>query len=234
MPSTTARPHAPAPPRAPARILAPYGVYAPQADTWLLLHALGDEDVAGRSVLEIGTGTGAAAVEAARRGARVTAVDIAWRAVWAARVNARINGVSVTVRHGDADAGADVAPGSTDVVLSNPPYVPSAPGRRSPHGAARAWEGGPDGRAVVDRVCATARRVLRPGGTLLMVHSELCGVAESLGRLDALGMTARVVDRAQVPFGPVLRGRRAWLCAQGYLESDAEKEGLVVIRAERT
>ncbi|MFF1400651.1 HemK2/MTQ2 family protein methyltransferase [Streptomyces sp. NPDC058287] len=218
-----------------ARILCPSGVYAPQADTWLLLRALEGEDVEDRTrALDLGTGTGAVAVAAARRGARVTAVDIAWRAVWTARLNAWLNGTSISVRHGDVGLGAGLAPGSFDLVLSNPPYVPTAYRRRRPRGAARAWEGGAGGRDVVDRVCATAHGALRPRGMLLMVHSELCGVAETIERLSALGMNARVVDRAQVPLGPVTRDRRAWLCAQGYLDRDARTEGLVVIRAERS
>ncbi|MCQ4205576.1 HemK2/MTQ2 family protein methyltransferase [Streptomyces longispororuber] len=218
------------------RLLSPYGVYAPQADTWLLLRALNDEDVGERTTaVDLGTGSGAVAVAAALRGARVTALDVAWRAVWTARLNAWLNGASITVRRGDlAAVGTGLEDASFDLVVSNPPYVPSAPGRRAPRGAARAWEGGAGGRGVVDRVCATAARVLRPGGTLLMVHSELCGVTQTIEGLGALGMAARVMDRAQVPFGPVTRGRRDWLCAQGYLDGDAEKEGLVIVRAERS
>ncbi|MFJ8825961.1 HemK2/MTQ2 family protein methyltransferase [Streptomyces sp. NPDC102467] len=217
--------------RPPPRLLAPPGVYAPQYDTELLIRALGDEPVGGNTkVLDLGTGSGALALAAARLGARVTAVDLSWRAVWTARLNARIHRTPITVRHGDL--GAAFAPGSFDLIVSNPPYVP-APSRLPPrHGAAQAWDGGLDGRIVVDRVCAAAARALRPGGTLLMVHSGLCDASASLGRLADLGMEAAVTDRIFVPFGPVLRARRAWLCARGLLDDDAIQEELVVIRAE--
>ncbi|MFJ8826610.1 HemK2/MTQ2 family protein methyltransferase [Streptomyces sp. NPDC102467] len=223
-------------PRAPAakrpRLLAPRGVYAPQHDTELLTRALRRESITGRTrVLDLGTGSGALAVAAAQLGAHVTAVDISWRAVWTARLNARLNSASVTVRHGDL--GLMPGPGAFDLVVSNPPYVPSPAALLPSRGAARAWEGGGDGRSVVDRVCAAAHRALRPGGSLLMVHSELCGLAESLDRLAGLGMKAAVIDRARVPFGPVLRERRDWLCAQGLLDGAATAEELVVIRAER-
>ncbi|MEU0459709.1 methyltransferase, partial [Streptomyces sp. NPDC006129] len=67
------------------------GVYAPQEDTELLAGALSDEPLPpGAEVLDVGTGTGALALEAARRGFRVTAVDVSWSAVWAARLNARL------------------------------------------------------------------------------------------------------------------------------------------------
>ncbi|MEU6847738.1 HemK2/MTQ2 family protein methyltransferase [Streptomyces sp. NPDC046716] len=219
------------PPAPPPRLLAPRGVYAPQYDTDLLLQALDGESVSERSeVLDLGTGTGAAALAAARRGAHVTAVDLSWRAVWTARLNARINRTPIIVRHGDL--GLAWAPGSFDLVVSNPPYVPLPPGTRTARGEARAWDGGPDGRAVVDRVCDAAPRALRKGGTLLMVHSALCDPSRSVRRLEDRGMSAAVIDRAYVPFGPVLRTRRAWLCAQGLLDADATYEELVVVRAE--
>lgn len=66
-----------------------------------------------------------------------------------------------------------------------------------------------------------------------MVHSGLCGAQTSLDRLSSLGMGAEVVERAYIPFGPVLSSRRAWLRRQGILPDDATFEELVVIRAER-
>ncbi|MGW5052702.1 HemK2/MTQ2 family protein methyltransferase [Actinokineospora sp. NPDC004072] len=208
------------------------GVYRPQGDTRLLCSAFHDANLPrGASVLDIGTGTGVVALTAARAGARaVTAVDVARRAVATARVNAWLNRAPVTVLHGDALA--LVAGRSFDVVLANPPYVPSvADGAVT--GPARAWEGGCDGRAVLDRLCAAARDLLVPGGTLLMVHSALCGIDRSLLALRELGLKSAVVARAREPFGPVMRGRAAALVGAGLLGPDDVDEELVVIRADR-
>lgn len=80
------------------------------------LDAVGALELARRSVLDVGTGSGILAVAAAKRGAaRVVAVDTDPLAVRAAMENARRNGARIEAREGSA---ADVA-GSFDVVLAN-------------------------------------------------------------------------------------------------------------------
>ncbi|WP_405671090.1 HemK2/MTQ2 family protein methyltransferase [Streptomyces sp. NBC_01530] len=214
---------------APLRYWVPRGVYRPQADTRLLRRALRRESITARTdVLDLGTGSGVLAVEAARLGGRVTAVDISWRAIAVAWFNALLNGQTLRVRHGDLASGI---PGRRfDLVLANPPYVP-APGQAPPRGIARAWDAGPDGRLLIDRVCDSAPRVLRPTGRLLIVQSDLCGVDATLARLARAGLRGDVADRFRVPYGHVLRSRLGWLREQG-LTDDSTTEELVVIRAE--
>ncbi|MFE0509088.1 HemK2/MTQ2 family protein methyltransferase [Streptomyces sp. NPDC058964] len=207
----------------------PPGVYRPQTDTGLLSRALRQERITRRTeVLDLGTGSGVLAVEAARRGARVTAVDISWRALATAWCNALMNGQVVRVRHGDMASA--VRGRRFDLVVTNPPYVPT-PGDAAPRGRARAWDAGADGRLLIDRICTSAPALLRPAGTLLMVHSHLSGVEETLARFGAAGLRADVVDRVRLPFGRVLRARLAWLRECG-LAGDHATEELVVIRAE--
>ena len=98
--------------------------------------------------------------------------------------------------------------------------------------SARAWEAGCDGRAILDRVCATAPAALRPGGRLLLVHSGLCDSDTTLRRLSDAGLDARVSERARVPLGPVLRSRLRWLRESGLVGRNEASEELVVIRAE--
>ncbi|MFF7450144.1 MULTISPECIES: HemK2/MTQ2 family protein methyltransferase [unclassified Streptomyces] len=219
-------------PAPPARLLTPPGVYAPQWDTGLLMQALGREDLDDATeVLDLGTGSGAVAVHAARLGARVTAVDVSRLAVVTARVNALLAGRRVRVLRGDLTTA--VAGRSYDLVVSNPPYVPSPVDRLPRRGAARAWDAGADGRVFVDRICAAAPTMLRPGGVLLIVHSGLCGTDETLRRLTERGLSASVAERAVVPYGPVLRSRRSWLVRQGLVDADDDREELVVVRAVR-
>ncbi|MFI1283884.1 HemK2/MTQ2 family protein methyltransferase [Streptomyces sp. NPDC020858] len=215
---------------APHRLFALPGVYRPQADTRLLATALAHEELGpDAEVMEIGTGTGALALRAAGRGARVTAVDVSWSAVLAARVNAFRHRLPMRVLHGDF---ASRTRGQRfDMVLVNPPYVPAPRTGIPPHGAERAWDAGPTGRDVIDRICARAPALLRPGGVLLMVHSGLCGPWTTVDRLARAGLSAQITARAFVPWGPVLRSRRTWLEDQGLAHENEEWEELVIIRA---
>ncbi|MER6038637.1 MULTISPECIES: HemK2/MTQ2 family protein methyltransferase [unclassified Streptomyces] len=208
------------------------GVYAPQDDTALLAEALDEEAPApGARVLDVGTGSGALALAAARHGADVTAVDVSRRAVWTARLNAWLTGQPVRIRRGNLFG--PVADGSYDLILANPPYVPAPGSGGEPHGRSRAWDAGHDGRLLLDRICRDAPGLLRPGGVLLLVHSALSGPERTLELLRAADLKAAVVRRRWIEFGPVLRSREDWLRRSGLLTAADDKEELVVIRAER-
>ena len=91
--------------------------------------------------LDLCTGSGVLAIAAARHGCRhVAAVDISRRAVAAAWCNARLNGVSVQSVRGDLFE--PVRGRRFDLIVSNPPYVPTPAGEIPRRGLARAWEGG--------------------------------------------------------------------------------------------
>lgn len=229
---TTRNRAAPTAPAESGRLIALPGVYRPQADTWLLAEALGDEHLGPQDqVLEIGTGTGALALRAAARGARVTATDVSWRAVISTRINALRQHRTLRVLHGDLAARARDR--RFDLVLANPPYVPSPAPHPPSHGAARAWDAGRDGREMIDRICARAPGLLCDGGVLLLVHSGMCGTGTTLRHLGGAGLHAEVTRRAVIPWGPVLRSRRDWLVSEGIPGSSDACEELVVIRAQR-
>ena len=188
------------------RIITLPGVFYPRSDTWLLADVMREQaPPRDADVLELGTGSGAVAVAAAQEGARsVTVVDISRRALLTAGLNARLNGVRVIPRRGNLFA--PVAGERFDLVVSNPPYLPSdaIPTR----GAARAWEGGADGRALLERICAGVAEHLRPGGSVLLVHSSVNDVSRTLDALEQAGLSADVVAREHGPTGPLLREKR--------------------------
>lgn len=182
----------------------------------------------GARVLELFAGSGALAVAAALEGAReVTAVDVSRRALATTWINARRNGVRVRVRRGDLFA--PVAGERFDLILANPPYVPSADDALPRRGRARAWEGGADGRLLLDRLCAEAPAHLTPGGTLLLVQSSICGEQATLDRLYAAGLEPERVAAQRGPLGPLMRERAALLEARGLLEPGQREEDVLVL-----
>ena len=102
-------------------------VYQPQDDSRLLVDMMHETAlVAGRRVLDLCTGSGFVAIAAAQMGcASVTAFDICPHAVDCSRGNAAVAGVNVDVREGSWINALDCGP--FDLVVSNPPYVPTPP-----------------------------------------------------------------------------------------------------------
>jgi len=209
----------------------PPGVYRVDDDTELLIEVMRRGGYArDRQVLDIGTGSGALAIAAARGGAAsVTAVDLSLRSVVATWLNSRLHAVRVAVRRGDLFE--PVAGRRFDLVVANPPYVPAASEVLPRHRIARSWDAGPDGRTLLDRICAEVADFLTPEGTVLVVHSEVCGTARTLEVLTATGLRAQVLARASVPFGPVLMARAPMLESRGMINPGQRIEKLVVVGA---
>ncbi len=102
---------------------------------------------AGGEVLEVAPGPGFASIEMARRGMRVTAVEISRTFVEIAGRNAEAEGVEVELIHGDA-AALPLAEASVDFVVCRAAF-----------------------KNFTEPVKALSemRRVLRPGGTALLI-----------------------------------------------------------------
>jgi release factor glutamine methyltransferase len=209
-------------------------VYAPQHDSQLLIEAMTlTGAVTGRRVVDLCTGSGVIAVAAAQLGAHsVTAFDICPKAVRCATSNAAEAGVDV--RLGTWADALDAGP--FDVVVSNPPYVPTSPDAHLEEipaevGPATAWNAGVDGRQVLNPLCDSAADLLTDTGTMLIVQSEFSDTEQSLRRLRSAGLDAEVVLNQLIPFGPVMTARASWMESIGMLPVGRREEEIVVIQA---
>ncbi|HET7034461.1 MAG TPA: HemK2/MTQ2 family protein methyltransferase [Thermomicrobiaceae bacterium] len=138
------------------------------------------------AVLDLGTGSGVAALASARRADQVVAVDINPDAVRCARINALLNNVErIEVRQGDLFA--PVAGERFDLVLFNPPYYRGEP--RDP--ADFAWRS-PD---VAERFAAGLAEHLTPSGAALVILSSDGDPAAFLVACEAAGLRTDVVSR---------------------------------------
>lgn len=125
----------------------------------------------GVRVVDLGTGSGAIALalQHQRPQAQVLAVDVSCDALAVARANAQRLALPVQCLH---SRWWDEVTGCFDLVVSNPPYIPSA----DPHLAALTHEplsalaSGADGLDDLRAIIAQARAHLKPGAWLLLEH----------------------------------------------------------------
>ena len=151
--------------------------------------------------VDLGTGSGAIALAMATEvpHARIVAVENSPEAfIWAKRNVDESGAANARVVFADLAEALPELDGIVDVVISNPPYIPADAIPRDPEvrlfDPEHALYGGADGLDVVRAVSRTARRLLRPGGTLVIEHGELQG-AEIRALLAADGWRAPATHR---------------------------------------
>ena len=164
------------------------GVFVPRPETegvaQLAIDALRAVPDASPVAVDLGTGSGALALAMASEvpTATVVAVELSPEAaVWTRRNIAAVGVDNVRLVEGDLADAVPELDATVSVVVSNPPYVPVGMVPRDPevrlHDPALALYGGEDGLDLVRALSLTARRLLRPGGALVIEHGELQGGA---------------------------------------------------------
>ncbi|MEG0070519.1 MAG: peptide chain release factor N(5)-glutamine methyltransferase [Raoultibacter sp.] len=161
-------------------------------------------------VADLCTGSGCVACSVAHENpaARVIATDIAPAAIQLARKNVELLGLVDRVEVIKCDLGLGIETnllGSFDLVISNPPYVPSAIVKTIPDEVKNfepglALDGGPDGLDIFRRMVVFAYAALKPGATFAVeLHEE--GMEQAVQLAEEAGFTdVRIVlDLANKP-----------------------------------
>jgi release factor glutamine methyltransferase len=164
------------------------GVLVPRPETELVaewaIDALLQVPSPSPVAVDLGTGTGALALALATEvpHARVYAVERFDDAlVWANRNIERLGDGRVTLIQSDATDALPELDGTVDVVVTNPPYIPDAEKPEDievlGYDPETALFGGDDGLRDIRTFIATAARLLRPGGVLVLEHGDAQGAA---------------------------------------------------------
>lgn len=109
------------------RLEVPPQVFHPRFfySTRLLLRYIRHMPLQQKKVLELGAGSGLIAIDAAQKGADVTASDINPVAIEYLKRNQQYNHVALTIIH--SDLFKDIPPQTFDLILINPPYYKKQP-----------------------------------------------------------------------------------------------------------
>jgi release factor glutamine methyltransferase len=188
-------------------------VLIPRPETeHLVEHVL---ELAGRftqpRIADIGAGSGAIAVTLAAKlpDAHLTAIDLSGPALLIAKENAKRNGVAVRILCGDLLS--PVATERFEIVVSNPPYVPSTD-LATLSVEVRDYEpelalfAGDDGLEVYRRLIPDAFEVLVPGGFLAL---EI-----GYGQQPAIAALLQAACFTDIEFLPDLQGIPRVACAR--------------------
>ena len=143
---------------------APHPVYVPSDDSLLMIDAINKLPLSGRSVLDLGAGSGILGLYCAVQGAEVTASDIEATALEHIERIAAILQVRIKVCLSDLFSNI---PDQFDLILFNPPYLPSV-------GVSdRSVDGGIGGVVLADRFLEQLPNHLNKGAYAFLLLSSL-------------------------------------------------------------
>jgi release factor glutamine methyltransferase len=156
--------------------------------------------------IDLGTGSGciACALAAERADLDMLAVDVSPDAALVARDNVRVLGLAARIRVVAADVLHGIRDLRADLIVSNPPYLPTAlvpelPPEVRTHEPTIGLDGGADGLALIKRIAGLARGALRVSGALVI---ETAGGAQA----ESAAALLRSADFTQVTVRADLAG----------------------------
>lgn len=155
------------------------GVFIPRPETESVVQIGLDflASIAKPKVLDLGTGSGAIAISIAteHKGSQVTAIEKSDLAFRFAERNIAKYKANVSLIQSDFES-VELPAASFDLVISNPPYIPTDAVPRDPevrdHDPALALYSGIDGLDAIRVISVLARELLRNDGMLLLEHAD--------------------------------------------------------------
>mmetsp|Transcript_7158 Transcript_7158/g.20996 ORF Transcript_7158/g.20996 Transcript_7158/m.20996 type:complete len:227 (-) Transcript_7158:3398-4078(-) len=181
-------------------------VYGPSEDSFGLADALLAQslkwDTLPHLCVEVGSGSGYVITSLARilqaagaTSSRLIATDISPAALTATKETLEAHKIWLPYEVVQADLLGGLLSKlrqQVDLLLFNPPYVPTPDDEISKGGIAAAWAGGARGRVVIDRLLDQLDDILSPAGQLFMVTVEENNPTELIDSLRDRGFHARV------------------------------------------
>ncbi|MBA2860152.1 HemK2/MTQ2 family protein methyltransferase [Methanococcus maripaludis] len=165
-------------------------VYVPAEDSELLIENL--VDVKNKSVLDVGTGSGIQAINAVKQGAlKVIGIDINPYAVECAEINSELNEINPEkLKFKTSDLFKNINE-KFDVILFNAPYLPTSDEEKLEKYLNYAFDGGKDGREVLDKFLDEVANYLKKDGIIQILQSSLTDGNKTIEKMEKLGFVAK-------------------------------------------
>ena len=163
-------------------------VYPPAEDTFLLIDNLIIDK--SDSVLEIGTGTGLVSICASYKCSQVTSTDINPYALKCAETNVKLNNrTNINIIHSDLFENIG---NKYDLILFNTPYLPVTEEEHVNDNYSKSWDGGENGREIIDKFLKEAPHYLKKGGKIQIIQSSLSNNEKTLDILEKKGFKVEI------------------------------------------
>ena len=173
-------------------------VYEPAEDSFLLADIALKEAEPGMRILEVGTGSGfvSTILLANLKDIYLLATEINPHAARCARAN----GVEVIRTDLFRGIKPEKLENRFDIILFNPPYLPTSRDEKVQGWLNYAFDGGISGRGTLDRFLNDVRNYLKPGGKILVLISSITGLDAVREKMKSLGFKVDIVERKKVSF----------------------------------
>lgn len=180
----------------------------PGSDTAFLCESV--EWIEGASVLVVGCGAGLVPLVAARAGCNVMATDINSSACSSTLRNAQLNELDTQISVLQSDLFQDLEQRSFDMIVSNPPQLPTPPTHERQDWIGFANNGGTTGRDVLNRLVGEAPDHLSPGGKLVVLHLGILDIGTTLDTMKSRGFHPQVTNSLEKAAGALSFERRQY------------------------
>ncbi|MGZ7069748.1 MAG: HemK2/MTQ2 family protein methyltransferase [Methanobacterium sp.] len=176
-------------------------VYEPAEDSYLLADNLDIKRT--DEVLEIGTGTGFIAISASKKAGKVIATDINDYAIKCAIKNVVTNkAYNIELKKGSMFE--PVQGEKFDLILFNAPYLPTSEDEKIDEELNTAFDGGPEGRDIIDEFIGEVKHHLNKEGRIQLVQSSLADNEKTISKLEELGFDAEITARQKFFFEEIV------------------------------
>ena len=200
-----------------------YDIYDPREDSLLVLKQIKFHSHG--KVLDVGTGTGLLAFEAARSAETVIGIDVNEDALAFARAQQkRLKLKNITFIPSDLFAYFKDHPMKFDLIIFNPPYLPLD--KEEPEESRLATTGGEKGYEILEKFFAEAQNYLMHTGKILVLFSTLTGKDKVHDIMEEHGFTFQKLDEEEL-FGETIF---VYLAEKSSLLKRMEMKGVTHIR----